>query len=431
MRGLILGAAFAALSAGAAQAASTIPTQADICVGDAPSSKYVDPKRAVNYFATSANLSWQLASDMADHKSGGAFASAAVWQRLLDPDLCKTDGIACTKDDKAALALIRIRLRAMLKDWGDAFGNPGKLTDPERFVLDGSNKLRCTGQEPPGQPSPKFAYTLPLRVRGSADDLFIDRGQGQFKSLKGASIDLANDETKHVATDKITAVVGYPIIPDRDHAPFFEIVPYIGFNRNVSHTRDKGLTLNTDTADAGVAFATFWTSPFSDRRVGHWLTFRPDYLFDHADHSIIESLNLAYVPVLNGALNDYRPLIGSGDHKLASVEPILELHWNNGWFSQRGTSLTRHYDDYSRLGVKYGAAFTSDNPNLPITWTVTDTELGQLRGGGKTLGYFSSDLSLAFDPKQYFTIGLVYTNGRREDSFAREQSLDLKLSAKY
>jgi hypothetical protein len=415
-----------ALIGGLAHAAggSIVPAQADIC-----DKGIVAKKRLVDYLASVNGLRWSMADDIATRQASGAVAGGPAWVHLADPALCDVAGL-CSDADKKAVKGVRVGLVAMLNFYGDAYGNPLGVTEPQAYLTTEAAQLTCLGKEAPGQPTPDFNYTLPLRIRGTPDDLFYDRGQPEFSGASKASLSATNDGAAHSRADKITAVVGYPIILPRTKAPYYELIPYVGFNRDVSKAADKGQTINSDTADAGILAAGYFAAHVGDDVLGNWVTVRPDYLFDHSDHSAIESLNLLYAPVVNGGVNSFIRVVRDRDDFL-SWEPLAELHWDNGWYVKRGTASPPTHHDFSRLGLKYGVVLTSDNANLPLTLTVTHTELAQLTGSDKTLSYFATDLSWSFDPKQYFSVDLAYTNGRREDTFAREQSVALTLSAKY
>ncbi len=428
--GILVAAAVAGSASVAGAADATVPSQSDICVHG-----LVDKRLLVDFLASANHLRWSFADDVAADKSV-AFKGVPTWKRLLaDPDICG-GGITCSKADKAALESAQFELISLLSQQGQAYRSDVK--DPKTFLLDDRAQLRCVAQagapvEADGAKMAKVTYTSKFRIRGIADDLYWGRDDAAFKGLSKATLSFANDETGGKRTDKLVGVIGYEFDPAIGGSNRAILVPYVGFNRNVVRTTGKATSVSSDTADVGFV-AAIGTVGDGPTPLGSWWTVRPDYLFDHSDHSGIASLNLVYTPIVNNrqnrfALNDYIRLKAAEDD-FASWEPILELHLDNGWYTQRGITPAAH-TDYNRLGVKVGASLTSDNPAIPFTVTVTETELAGLRGSLDSLSYFTSAISWSPDTKGYFTVDLSYTNGNREDTGKREQATGIGLAAKF
>ena len=426
-----------AVWAGAAGTAAATPAPKDICHDGR-----VDKHRLMSALADASHLSWSFGEALSQTASPGA---QPAWRRLAaGKDLCK-QGVACTKADKAALEAIEIQLIYVLTQDATEFRPTKRVTSPEAFIADEDAQLECVAAAPatpvqtaaapppaaPAAPSTNGFQLDRFRIRGVAQDLFYPRTAPQFKGLSKTSLSFTSDQIADKETQKFVGVLGYSLRPDY---LLNSIIPYVGINRSVSKTKGKAESVSADTRDYGV-LGTFYVrktfgTPEHPLVLGNYLTLSPDYLFDFTDHSAIVSANLTYIPYLNARLNDYIAVRSSdGPAKLFSWEPIAELHWDNGWYVQAGVANQALHRDYSRLGGRFGVSVISENPDIPLTLTVTDIQLGGLSGPVGHISYLSSALSWSLS--KFVSLDLSYVDGRREDTAKRERTTAVSLSAKY
>lgn len=435
-RARYLATATALASTASLSAAVTLPKQADIC-----DQGRVDRRKLVNYLLDMEGVSRQL-EDWAVANRQGVWADLEPRERMIaDPDICK-DNPVCSPKDKSRLTTARQILTTMLNGVPEAFENPAGISEPRAYLATaGTGELRCRTKdgapvEMPGSVATKYSYTLPLRIRGSAESLMFPReDQSGFKSAEKATLSYTNDGIANKKTEKIVAMVGYPIGLLDTGPQYAELVPFVGWNRGASKVEGQAESVTADLWRFGALldYRTSHTRPGSRggrTTLTHWFGFRPEYLLNEKDDSELAAFNVTYVPVVNRLLNVYIPLV-RGRPRFISVKPILDLRWNSGIFTDEGTRAAGTSRDYTRLGSQVGLAITSDHPNYPVDLTITDTFLVALAGRPQTLNQFRTALSFAFDPKRYFGVEISYVHGRREDIADRESLWSIGFTVKY
>jgi hypothetical protein len=333
-------------------------------------------------------------------------------------------------------------LISLLSGRQDAYKNPSGVKEPLAFLTDPQHQLVCRAENPAEPGSGRVAGTAstfekltnPLRIRGSTDGLFYARNMPQFKSVTPASIGFNSDDIKETRTDKLLAVIGYAF--DFEPAPYvlFELIPYVGTNRNVLNQGGKSATTNQETVNFGVLNGIYFPAHFGDPQaglvLGNWFTVRPDYLMDLRDDSRLFSLNAVYTPVINGVVNDYIRLIPDRD-EFMWFRPIVDFRLTTAVYTERGTIDSDKREDYTRLGTQFGLGLSSDIPYLPLDLVVTHTYFHGFSGAYDALNYFKAMLTISFDPKRYFGVTLSYSEGRREDTAQRERLWGVSLSGRY
>jgi hypothetical protein len=375
------------------------------------------------------------------------FNAMPVWQRVLAEDpLCPLGGTCpdnfktrFQKDIKAAGAAQQ-HLLSLLRGDQRVYTNPTGIQEPVAYLTDPNNKLVCLAEQPgapAGQQSTASAIeklTNPLRIRGSTDGLFFGRERSQFKSVDSAVIGFNNDDIKQTRTDKLVAVIGYAFDFELAPSATYELIPYVGTNRNVTKKNGKPSVTSTETVDFGLLNGLYKSVRFGDLlsgwEFGNWFTLRPDYLLDLQDNSRLFSLNAGYTPVVNGIINDYIRLVPGRDD-FFWFRLIFDMRLDGGVYTDRGTVDPGNRRDYARLGTQFGIALTSDIKYLPLDLLVTDTYLYGFSGAYSQINYFKATLTFSFDPKRYFGVNLSFSDGRREDTGQREKLWSVSLTARY
>ena len=97
-----------------------------------------------------------------------------------------------------------------------------------------------------------------------------------------------NDITE-TRTDKLAVVVGYYFDFSLPARVTYELIPYVGTNRNVTNKSGKPAAINTETVNFGFLNGIYKSVHLGDlqsgREFGHWFTLRPDYLLNLQDDS--------------------------------------------------------------------------------------------------------------------------------------------------
>jgi hypothetical protein len=428
------------------------PDQAEICI-DAPGGKRIIDKAA---FAKAILKKWPISALALSTKvsiPAGATDAAQQIMTVATPALCQGNDL-CTDADKANLKSISNNLAIVTSNENIRFAAPPDLSDTDYFRgPNDQNAIECKlvrsadkKLEPPPRDKEEPSVLSALRVRGSVDDLYIDRShENDFASASQATLSFADDGVKKTRTDTLTGVIGYnlserifPSLRNNGLGQRIDVIPYVQANRIILNTfAGSTATPNaTETVDFGVTTDLFLVTPNGVDPWGHLLRIRPDYLYDLQDDSRIASLNLQYVPIVNtlvsmgddgfGSLNSYRTLVSG----VAFLKPIFDFRIDAGFYTDRGLpSVAADHVDYLRVGGQAGAAFLSAMKGLPLTFATTYTGLyGAV--GPKNVGYFSNKLSLNLF-NDYLTPSASYSNGTREDTAKREQLWQIGLSFRY
>jgi hypothetical protein len=273
----------------------------------------------------------------------------------------------------------------------------------------------------------------PLRIRGTTDDLLIDRGQQTFKGSSKATINFNGDGVARTRTDTMTIVMGYAF----GNPSTIEAVPYVATNRKIVNVNAGSTSKpsSADTANTGVAATGYFNTYAAGRVIGNRIVLRPDFLEDMQDNSQIDSLQFRYIPEVDRDitlapvwLNTFAPLV-PGDPDPIWVEPMLDFRLDNGIYTNRGlATVAKSHVDYVRLGGQAGLSIILPS-YFPVTLTTSYIGLYGARGN-IDIGYFANSLSYPL-VKDYVAITASYTNGNREDTAKREQLWLVGLSLHY
>ena len=408
------------------------PSQSAIC-----QSGFVNKEKLATFLLDAAPVS-RRAEDWATAHPSPDFSISPRQRMLADVEFCDNKlspepGAAsvCTGADEDNLAKGRFAIFTLLHS-PTAYENTAAVEDAVIFLMQPDAQLLCRTDDdgsaihiPGDQPTPTFTY-LPIRVRGNTDSLYIDRDDPAFAIAAASAITISDDQTTDKRTDKVTLVVGWPIALQQG----WQVVPYVGINRDLSRPDGQPSSVTADTWQVGAAFSgAFHPGSSGGPAASHWFTVRPDYMGNDDDGSRLWTLNATWTPVVNGHLNDWRQLGGLTGNRM-SWRPMFDLRTVVGVFSRQGDRTDEQSQDFWRIGTQIGAAFKSDDPRWPLTFVVTETYLPAIEGGSD-IDYFQSRLSWALDPKSIFLINVVYGDGRRTDLDPEEQGWKISLGVKY
>jgi len=155
---------------------------------------------------------------------------------------------------------------------------------------DKANKIDCTAFDVMSPPSANAFEKSPFRVRGVADDLYVDRGDNTFKSTSQASVTFSGDRsTTPTQTLKSKAALGYAYQVNGTTLA----IPYFSFYQSITDTFGK--VQSTDPA-SNVAVGMLFTSTVPGDVITQAFSVKPQYLLNTKDRSEIGSMRLSYTP---------------------------------------------------------------------------------------------------------------------------------------
>lgn len=369
-------------------------------------------------------------------------------QALLNSKDCAK----CSVADKANLEAIRGSVASILAGTvATSYKPTNRSINPAQYFEgdDAFGAVQCIKVqghpvEPPGaQFMPPPSSQSPIRIRGTAADLYIDRSDDKdFASSSKATIDFSNDGTAKTQTDTFVADIGYfvPNIFKEEGANYLDVIPYAGVNRKIVtvDVGSKAMPSANETADFGVManryqFLGSYIFPLLGNNplpFSNLISLTPDYLFNFQDDSRLFTFKMQDIPEINDGINSYFPII-SGNDNFVSMKIIFDVRADFGAYSDRGiAAVAASHKAFLRFGGQAGLAFVSDNPYVPVSLSVTYTGLYGA-AGGVNIGEFITSGSYFFDPKKYFALSVSYENGVRQDTAVREQKWDVGLSAHF
>ncbi|TDR46784.1 hypothetical protein DFR29_103320 [Tahibacter aquaticus] len=281
------------------------------------------------------------------------------------------------------------------------------------------------GCKPPETPPPPAVVdktergsglgALSFRVRGKADDLYIDRnrqpqGADAFSPVEKATLSLTQDDGKGKRTRVVSGVVGVaipvgdrPLVPLKGWSGRMELVPYWGIRSNITKAEKSLPKVDKNEREVGIAFeGTAWS-----KSMGYWWSIRPQELWDVSKDSRLFTTSLMWKPLLPQRIN--APINPGGD---VQYQVLLDVRFNHGNYTDRGLLKPEESRDYERLGGQVGFSMSGGGENYPWTWTTKETWFYALSGPYRSIGQFSSVFSYTFDKAKLVGIDLSYTTGR-------------------
>jgi hypothetical protein len=436
LRGLAVSLTALGASAAVAHAQTLTPPMATLCLDG------VVAKERLSRWALDISGVSRAPEDWIESLTAEPVPQAVIRARVLSPDrFCRSEfseaeqagsaappDSACGSADAVAIGKARQAINSMLLGLEPGFdGLPGVTR--ARFFEEAGLQMHCRVSE--ARPVlPTFEYSLPLRVRGSTDSLNIARGDPALASAAASALSYSEDAIKDKSTTKVTLVVGWPIALPASMGSEWELVPYVGMNRDLSKVDGAAASVTTDTYQYGVALnATVRSWTQGSGAIGHRFSLRPDFMRNDEENSEVGSVSASWMPVVNGRLNDFMRL-DPGRDRFFYWKPIFEVRAVYGEFLDQGSRTDEASQDFFRLGGQVGFSIVSDNPRWPLQFTATDTFLPAIRGF-EDLEYLEARLSLWLDPEKIFSVELTYGEGRRTDVEPEADGWKLSLGAKY
>jgi hypothetical protein len=363
---------------------------------------------------------------------------------LVDSTICREKDTLCSKVDRDNLDNARGSALTLLTGYIKGY-QPSRPVEPEVFFLGDNreNVVNCLKQNGSPVQTPSSAFNPPtktappVRLRGKANDLFVDRStasKSEFQATSQATINFTNDSIAHKGSQTFQGALGYSFAMPLSGIPGqkLEIIPYAQINSSGVRT-GIGKTLkrtSSDTYSFGIMGTGFFITESATGVMGHILNFRPDVLVDTENDTQILAANVQYIPVIRSALNSFVRVVPNVDN-LASFKLLLDFRWTGGTYLDRGIpSAVAQSVDYWRFGGRGGIVVVSDNDNVPLSFTSSFILLEGL-SGGVDINYLENTLSLALDKDKLFGLSASYVNGKREDTAKGEQMWKLGLTGRF
>jgi hypothetical protein len=335
------------------------------------------------------------------------------------PDTLKT---VCKKDAKS-LDNARFSVSALLADQIRPFRVDQNARDlpPTKLFAANSPPISCQDLGEPVRPavvdkSPASSgFSSLVRIRGKADDLYIDRnrqpdGADAFSTVDKASLSLTQDDDKGKRTRLISGVAGLavpvgngPLIPLESWDGRMELVPFVGIASNITKVTHTDPKVDQNQRSGGVAFeGTSWSNT-----MGYWWSIRPQEVWDLTKDSRLFTAALLWRPLFPGRVNTT-----INPDEPVQYQFLLDFRFNHGHYMDRGELSEDASQDYDRIGGQAGFSLSGGGENYPWTWTTKDAWFYALSGPHKNLSQFSSVLSYTFDKAKLVGVDLTYMAGR-------------------
>jgi hypothetical protein len=270
-----------------------------------------------------------------------------------------------------------------------------------------------------------------FRVRGSSDALLVSRDSADFASAAAATLSLSADGTAKSTTSALLATIGYDLHVDTATDSVFDVVPFIGVDRNISAAAGPPSASNRENVTAGVVAS--WSHPFvvpGSFVVGsNALSATYEHLWNDIDHSRLNFLHFVDLPVINGYLNEYRffPCCDTPiDRTWFAASPLFDLRGDLGFYGDAGSKPAVNRD-YQQVGSRLGIAITLRRIKSDVT--VTETYLWNDKSTRDAVSLFEANWT--YNVSADIGLKASYQNGDLEATAQRIQQWLISLSVKY
>jgi hypothetical protein len=360
------------------------------------------------------------------------------WRTILtSKNFCSTSP-ACQKGDAEAIENIKVSFIAFLvsgSETGSYIPTNTEVTMEQYFVgPDSLNGIKCGSIDIPA-PVKSSVDNSPVRIRGSSDDLYIDRSWPEFKGTSQGAVNYTNDKSSvHTTTTSIKAAIGYAFQIDDPSKYLASFIPYVSANESVTNTKGKARTLPaSNNFAAGFALN-------ADIGGKAMFTIKPQFVDGTAMHSQLTMLQAIYTPWTNKSdsgqfmpFNTVVPVYGTGnDSKDIWGQFLFDLRADLGAYSDRGDPMyVAKNANFARFGSKFGFAFFTAPGAVPVTLRATEVLMYGAEGFQRNISYFDSSLSFGLDRNGYASLTFSYTNGHDENTTIRAQIFKAGLAARY
>lgn len=431
-----------------------LPKQSDVCVG--------------GWVARKKLSMWLLKDADAIKLVNGNDENNDLW-RTIFLDGCQRDAVCApgTGDDDCAntvkackIALTKAQVRgfalfsaistknASYEVQSDLTALPTGDAQLKRFFSSGTvvhaNSISCLApkkdQTTPGMaaaPEPAKPAFSPFRVRGSADDLYIDRilQPDAFKSTSQATVTFTGDNTTAAThSAKFIGAFGYAF-RFGNLLSAGQVVPYLSFNQSFTDTQLKPRTIAaTNYVAAGVLVSENFPDP-TFKNLVHVISAKPQYLQNTADQSELASMRVIWAPWTSygslpfGVDLNTSHIIGGLPWTMWG-RILFDLRNDFGDYITRGNNrnLFPQYVSFERVGTRAGFSLTTDA--MPsMTLTIAETYMYGAMGNVRNLNLFEA--SLTDNINDYIGLTAKYTSGRDIDTALPTRTWTLGLAARY
>src|ERR1700688_1469345 len=418
-----------------------VPQHSFICIEKKVNNKsiyIVDREKLALHLIGRHPMSPQLSAEEFKPASNSNYGPER-WRRfIIDPEFCSQN--VCLKSDVNAIVSINSDFAAFVSQGihaGEYSTHTPKMGLSEYFSQNNANlTITCTAINPPA-PIPT-ASSIPdislWRVRGIADDLYLDRGSAGFSTTSKATLTETGDSSAtHTQSTKIQGVVGYAVDIGSTDRIFRTAVPYLAANESLAMTQGKP---NTNAPYNFIAAGMLLTEDIEGR---HFFSLRPQYQENTTQRAQLTSLRAIYAPWTRAEeskpflpFNTPVPLNQNDQFQpVITGQLLFDLRADVGTYGRRGDPpYNSQNQTFERFGTKSGLAFSATPSNLPtFTLTATETILYGASGSLRNLNLFETALTISLDPHNYYGLTFGYANGFNEDTAVRLQSWTIGFSA--
>lgn len=381
------------------------------------------------------------------------------WQTMVarNRSLCGRD-LDCGKDGAEALGRSSRLLQTIFEDTTN-FVVEAADRRAMAFFADERSVLRCrittetqttdsgngggsagsTNGSASDEGASSFAWSN-FRIRGGADDLVFPRGTSGFADADKAAISLGNDDGKNLT--KLIGSFGYALtladgFQGSTHR-YITAIPYFAANLDWSRKKGEARDVSNNLVDFGVVLEesssvtrvspdTDGTMPPAINHFEHYFAAIPRLIINYKDNSQVAGFDLLYRPSYVRGLNSLVQ-IGGSDFWWST---ILDLRFNNGFFTRGGDREAKDSRDFSRIGGRVGLSLVSGVKGMPADLAIYNTRIWGLAGSPKHLSQLKANLAFYLNEERYFGIDLGYVRGRIADLEPRESKWTLGLALKY
>jgi hypothetical protein len=268
-----------------------------------------------------------------------------------------------------------------------------------------------------------------FRVRGSTDALLVARGSQAYGSAAAATLSLSEDGTTKTTTNALLAMIGYDWHLPTAGDSLFDVIPFIGVDRNITNTAGQQSASSRENVMAGVVGSWSYPLPITFVAASNVLSATYEHIWNDIDHSRLNVLQVVDLPVVNGYLNEYRffPCCDTPINRTwFAASPLFDLRGDLGFYSDAGVN-PKVNRDYQQLGSRFGIAVALDRIKSDVT--VSEIYLWEANSTRNAVSLFETDWTYNFSKD----IGLQasYQNGDLEATAQRIQQWLISLSVKY
>jgi len=268
-----------------------------------------------------------------------------------------------------------------------------------------------------------------FRVRGSTDALLVPRGSQAYGSAAAATLSLSEDGTTKTTSNALLAMIGYDWTLPTAGDSLFDVIPFIGVDRNITSTAGKQSASSRENVMAGVVGSWSYPLPITVVAASNVLSATYEHIWNDIDNSQLNFLHFVDLPVVNGYLNEYRffPCCDTPINQTwFAASPLLDVRGDLGFYSDAGLN-PKVNRDYQQLGTRFGIAIALDRIKSDVT--VSEIYMWEDKSTRNAISLFEADWTYNFSKD----IGLKasYENGDLEATAQRIQQWLISLSVKY